>query len=91
MHGFIDCVICIAARAVDVGNGMAGGAGYTSLGRRMVHIIEFRIVKSSTEERHNIVATRTPARCFYVAVSLKRHLRVSRTLNKYGWLLKELK
>ena len=74
MDRLIDCVIRIAARAVDVGDRVAGGAGDAGLGRRMVHIIEFRIVKSAAEKRHDIVATGAPARGFYVAVALERHL-----------------
>ena len=67
----INRVVGIALGAVDVRDGMARRAGDARLGRGMIHIVEVWIVKRAAEERNDIVATRTPARGFDVAIALQ--------------------
>ena len=70
----VDGVVRIAARAVDVRDGMARRAGDAGLRRGIMHVVEVRIVERAAEERHHVVAAGAPARGLYVAIALERHL-----------------
>ena len=45
----VDGVVGIAHRAVDVRDGVAGRAGDARLRRRMIHVVEVRIIKRAAE------------------------------------------
>src|ERR1041385_8462693 len=72
MDWFIDGVIRVAFGAVDMGDRVARGAGNAGLGGGMVYVINIRVVKSSAEEGHDVVAAGAPARGFDVAVAFER-------------------
>ncbi len=69
-----DRVVGVAARAVDVRDRVADGAGDAALRRRVAGRVEVRIVKGTAEERHRVVAAGAPARRLHAAVSLERHV-----------------
>ena len=71
MNRFINCIVRIAASAVDVSDGMARGAGDASLRRWMFLEVVIRIIEGATEERHDVVAARAPARGSYIAVAFQ--------------------
>ena len=56
---FFNREIGVTARAVDMRDRMANGAGDPRLGCRMLHVIELRIVESIAEEGDRIVAAGT--------------------------------
>src|SRR5688572_13188847 len=61
MDWFFDREISVPSRRVDIRDGMACSAGDSRLSRRVPHHIEIRIVKSTTEKWHRIVASSAPA------------------------------
>jgi len=68
--GFIDRVIGVAHRAVHVRDGVArraGDPGPADVG--CFSHVEIRVVKRAAQERHHIVAARTPARGLHVAIA----------------------
>ena len=69
--GLLDRVVGVAARAVDVGDRMAGGAGDPGMSGRLVHI-ELRIVESAREEDDRVVAAGAEAGRLDVAGALVR-------------------
>ena len=74
MHWLVDGVFGVAARAIDVGDGVAGGAGDAGLGGGVIADVEVRIIKCAAEKRHHVMAARAPARRLHVAVALQGHL-----------------
>ena len=76
---FLDRVVGVAARAVDVRDRMAACAGNTGLrrcirGQIVVRVVEFRVVEGPAEERHRIVTTRTEPRAPHVTVAFEDRL-----------------
>ena len=61
MNWLVDGVVGIAARAVNVIDRVAGGAGNASLGGRMFFQVEIRIIERTTEEGHHVVTSGAPA------------------------------
>ena len=51
----VDLVVAVAAHAVDVRDAVADRAGDPGLRRRVVHVVEVRIVEAAAEKRHRIV------------------------------------
>ena len=74
MQRLFNGVSGIAHGAVHMRDRMAGGAGDTGMCRWVIHIIEFRIVESTREKRHRVVATGTPTRGADIAIACQRHL-----------------
>ena len=70
---FFDCVVRISASGIHVGDRMANGARNSSLRGRVFNIIEMRIIERTAKERHGIMATSAPTRCFEASVSLQRY------------------
>ena len=69
----LDRVVGVAARAVDVGDRVAGRAGDPGVGGRLVDV-EVRIVEGAGEEDHRIVAAGAEAGRLHVARALVRLL-----------------
>ena len=67
MCRFFDRVIAISTVAVDVGNGMATGAGDACMSGRVADVVEVRIIERTAEEGDRIMTPRRtiarPARC----------------------------
>lgn|SRR6266850_1781702 len=74
MNRLVNGVIGVAAGAVDVVDGMAGGAGNSRLGSGMFFQLEIRIIKSAAEKRDDIMAAGAPARSFHIPIALEGHL-----------------
>ena len=74
MNRLVNRVVRIAPSAVDVRDRMAGRASDARLRRRIMHIIEMRIIKSAAEKRYDVMATGAPARRFHVAVAFDSDL-----------------
>ena len=74
MDRFVDGVVPVSLRAVHMGDRVARGTRNPHTRRRMVHIVELRVVKRPAEEGHRIVAAGAPARRLDVAVAPQRHL-----------------
>ncbi len=74
MLGLFNRVVAVAARTVDVGDRVTHGAGDARLRRRVIDIVKLRIVKSSAEERHRVVAPSAPPRGLHIAIPLQRDL-----------------
>ena len=70
MDGFIDGIVRVAARAVDMGDGVTSAAGDPGSGRRVMLSIEPRIVKGAAEEGHWIMAAGAKAGGLHIAVAL---------------------
>ncbi len=68
MQGLGDRIVAIALGAVDVRNGVARRASNAGLSGRIIDIIVIRIIEFAAEEGHDIMAARTPARGFHIAV-----------------------
>ena len=62
MDRFVDGVIAVAARGVDVGYGVTDGASDAGVGCRVVEIVEVRIVELARQERNLVVTAGTPPR-----------------------------
>src|SRR5258708_7770212 len=73
MNRFIDGIISVPARAVDMINGMTGGARDTGLRSRVLLQIKIRIIESPTEKRDHVMATRAPSRRFDISIPLQRY------------------
>ncbi len=69
----LDGVGRVAGGAVDVGDGMAGGASDAGMGGGVLDVVEIRIVEGAAEERYHVVAAGAPARGLHVAVALLAH------------------
>ena len=72
MDRLFDGVIGVAARGVDVGNCVTRRAGDARFCRRVIYIIELRVIECAAKERHRVMATGAPARSLDRAVALQR-------------------
>jgi hypothetical protein len=73
VDGFINGVGSVTDRAVDVRDAVASRAGNASLTRWVLLHVEVRVVESSAEERHQIMATRAPSGGLHIAIPLQPH------------------
>jgi len=71
-------VPAVAEGAVDVGHGVADGAGDAGVGRLVVDVVEVRVVERPAQERDRVVAPGTPPRRLHVPVAGLRDLAGSR-------------
>ncbi len=62
VNGLVDGVAAVSRPVIDVGHGMADGAGDAGLGGRMGDEVVILTVKLAAEEGDRIVAAGTPAR-----------------------------
>ena len=74
VNWFVDRVVGVAPRAVDVGDGMAGGASDAGLRGGVVDVVVILVVEGAAVEGHRIVAASAPPRRGDAAVSFKRDL-----------------
>ena len=75
---FLDRVVGISARAIDVSDGVAGHAGDAGVRGRMILEIELRIIKRPAEKGSGVVTSGAPARSLRCR-SRSMQLRVSST------------
>ena len=73
MQRFLDGEVRVAARGVDMRDGMTNSAGHAGMGRWMVDHVEIRIIKSPAEERNRIVTSGTPAGSMDVPITFEDH------------------
>ncbi len=74
MDRLVDGVIGISDGAVNVGDGVTGGAGDARLSGGVIDVIKLRVIESAAEKRHDIVTTSAPARGLHVAVAFEGYL-----------------
>ena len=73
VQGFFDGVGAIAHGAVYMGDGVANGAGDPGMGRHMVDIVIFGVIKRPREKGDRIVTTRAPTGGFDIPIPFKGH------------------
>ena len=91
MKGLLNRVGSISNRAVDMSHGVANRAGYPRMGRRIVHIVIFGIIKRARKERNRVVTARAPPGGFDIAIPLQPNLAGFTDACEIGGLLNELK
>ena len=61
VQGLLDCVIGVTGRAVDIGDGVADGAGDAGMSRGMINFIEILVVKLAGKEGHGVMTAGAPS------------------------------
>ena len=79
VDGLLQRVGGIALGAVDMRDGMTNSTGNSSMSRRVFPNVELRIIKRTTEKRHDIMTSGTPAGGLDVSIAL--HQMVSQLLD----------
>src|SRR5262249_9624264 len=74
MNGFVDRVVGVATRAIDVRNGVTSGAGDAGLGSGMFLQVKIRIVERAAEKWNHVMTSGAPARRFHAAIALQGYL-----------------